>query len=409
MKWSVIWLLLLFSGVSKCLSKKPTKPKQDEQINESLTSLKKTLNILDTSKYQKIKEIISFLKKLSKLAPDSMSLESIGDTAIKGKPFKHHIYLITIGKKKDPIIWFDCGIHAREWISPAVCNYLIQELVVAFEAKRKNISNQNTKKMEEIFNYQWMFIPLLNPDGYMTTHFKDLSGEKIHRMHRKNRRPCDTMNISKTLRTICDDEGNCEGIDLNRNFPGGYGLGHPTFEEDSKKPWTSVYKGSHPLSEPETVALHRRFEKIKDKVLLAASIHSYGKDIYYPKGWLSADHEEQIKGKERDYLRDFAEYFNKALDFRIGSVAEILQPEELCGGATDDYYYTSGGINLTYTIELDPEINLSSIGFQLPPEEIKPVGDRMWKAINLMAEKLTLLYPQYKKESNKKKTYRIRI
>ena len=35
----------------------------------------------------------------------------------------------------------------------------------------------------------------------------------------------------------------------------------------------------------------------------------------------------------------------------IGSVSELLNKEELCGGATDDYYYTHQGINLTYTVE----------------------------------------------------------
>ena len=43
----------------------------------------------------------------------------------------------------------------------------------------------------------------------------------------------------------CEDEGNCEGVDLNRNFPSGWGLGYSEFVEDSKKPWKSVFKGIH--------------------------------------------------------------------------------------------------------------------------------------------------------------------
>ena len=37
------------------------------------------------------------------------------------------------------------------------------------------------------------------------------------------------------------------------------------------------------------------------------------------------DHPDQIKGKSLRLLRDFAKAFNKALNYRIGSVAEILE------------------------------------------------------------------------------------
>ena len=87
---------------------------------------------------------------------------------------------------------------------------------------------------------------------------------------------------------------------MNRNFPSGWGEGHESFVRESNEPWQSIYKGSfltailskcstrtlpgpHPLSEPETQALHKHMEKIRPDVLSAISVHSYGKDIYYPK------------------------------------------------------------------------------------------------------------------------------
>ena len=36
----------------------------------------------------------------------------------------------------DPILFFDCGIHAREWISSATCLFLIQELCVCYQIKK---------------------------------------------------------------------------------------------------------------------------------------------------------------------------------------------------------------------------------------------------------------------------------
>ena len=87
---------------------------------------------------------------------------------------------------------------------------------------------------------------------------------------------------------------------MNRNFPSGWGEGHESFVRESNEPWQSIYKGRfltvamsksstrtlpgpHPLSEPETKALHKHMEKIRPDVLSAISVHSYGKDIYYPK------------------------------------------------------------------------------------------------------------------------------
>ena len=37
------------------------------------------------------------------------------------------------------------------------------------------------------------------------------------------------------------------------------------------------------------------------------------------------DHPDQIKGKSVRLLRNFAKAFNKALNYRIGNVAEILE------------------------------------------------------------------------------------
>ena len=47
----------------------------------------------------------------------------------------------------------DCGIHAREWISPAFCLYAIDRLV---EREREKL----------LQNYDFYIIPVANPDGY---------------------------------------------------------------------------------------------------------------------------------------------------------------------------------------------------------------------------------------------------
>ena len=71
-------------------------------------------------------------------------------------------------------------------------------------------------------------------------------------------------------------------------------------------------------------------------------------------------------------------------------------------------------INASYTIELDPDIQNHDVGFKLPPEEIKPVGEsfytfntfnvcvnaksiylgkKMLNALRHMADEMDSMYP----------------
>merc|ERR1719334_2175300 len=68
---------------------------------------------VDTSKYLPLEQIEEFLLRLQKGAGEVLSVKTIGNTALEGKDMKHDIELVTIGNKEDPILFFDCGIHAR--------------------------------------------------------------------------------------------------------------------------------------------------------------------------------------------------------------------------------------------------------------------------------------------------------
>jgi murein tripeptide amidase MpaA len=50
------------------------------------------------------------------------------------------------------------GIHAREWISPAVTSYIIQQLVEV----------QANAKLS--LNVDWYIMPVMNPDGIVYFH-----------------------------------------------------------------------------------------------------------------------------------------------------------------------------------------------------------------------------------------------
>jgi murein tripeptide amidase MpaA len=61
------------------------------------------------------------------------------------------------------------GIHAREWIAPAVATYMIRELV------------ENFWKHEDILcNVNHHFLPVANPDGYAYSHTHDDVGKSLN-------------------------------------------------------------------------------------------------------------------------------------------------------------------------------------------------------------------------------------
>lgn len=65
---------------------------------------------------------------------------------------------ISTGGNGKPAIIIDGGIHAREWISPAMCLFIINQLV------------ENTDNSAMIEKVDWYIVPVLNPDGYEYSH-----------------------------------------------------------------------------------------------------------------------------------------------------------------------------------------------------------------------------------------------
>jgi len=355
-------------------------------LSGGLTKNAREFNILDSSKYLKLDEIYQFLHKIHEIAKPALELKVLGNTRMEEKDFQNDIHLVTIGNKKAPVIFFDCGIHAREWISPAACLFLIQKLASLFHNKPK----KTIKKKNPILRFQWQFIPMLNPDGYYLSH-------TIDRMYRKNARPYNKTHFSDGQLAVCscsEDINKCRGVDLNRNLPAGWGEGSARFARESGYPCFEMFRGPHPISEPETKVLDKHVTSLGNQVIGAFSIHSYGQEIYHPKGWLVDKHAEQIKGKDRSLLEDFADYINEHINFGVGNVDKLLGSGDLEGGTTDDYYYTNKNINVTYTIELDPHVDNFDVGFELADKKIKEVGQKMWKTLQLMANKFDEMYPE---------------
>ena len=84
-----------------------------------------------------------------------------------------------------PNVWIEAGIHAREWIAPAMATYIIDSLL-----------NNDVDGFTEKLNIH--ILPSANPDGYEYSRNSD-------RLWRKTR-----SDYGSLLR--------CKGVDPNRNW-----------------------------------------------------------------------------------------------------------------------------------------------------------------------------------------------
>lgn len=158
------------------------------------------------------------------------------------------------------------GVHAREWVSIAA--------VLCYMENRENFFMNNP-------NIEFIFIPLLNPDGY------ELS--------------CNTEK-KRFWRKTYPVKGNfCSGTDLNRNFGEkniNWGYGRKESKDVEKYKCSQLYEGNAPFSAPEALAfknLINDFMTTRKGYLWVFDIHCCSKTVFPPiKSNLTALNSNQL-------------------------------------------------------------------------------------------------------------------
>ncbi|XP_003373652.1 carboxypeptidase O [Trichinella spiralis] len=214
----------------------------------------KTSKILSTfalNEYHTLAEIHWYMQALSRKHPQIVKLINIGYSS-EGRPLlavKILHFIKQVGRKfAKNSIWIDAGMHAREWIAPATAVYLLHELAENYE---------NTKEIQFILNkYSFYILPVVNPDGY------DYSW-KSERFWRKSR-----------SKHNCTFWSCCVGVDLDSIDL----RGHPCRPD---------YPGPFPFSESETRAVSKFLSENQQRILLAISLHSFGKLLTVPYSFKS--------------------------------------------------------------------------------------------------------------------------
>ena len=276
-------------------------------------------------------------------ANDWASIIDIGQS-YEGRDMK--VLAITKAGAGAPNIWLEAGIHAREWISPAVATYLVNELVQNYA--------QHPDYLDKI---NWYFLPSANPDGYQYTFDTD-------RLWRKTRSP----------------QGSCYGVDPNRNWDF-----HWAESGASNNPCSETFAGPSAFSEVEMQNIRDFVTGLEPAPVLSTCFHSYSQLWLWPYGY--------AYNAYPDNWRELEQLAIDACDalYQVhGTVFDPINSADLypAAGAADDWYKGVLGSRFTFTTELR---DTGFYGFVLPKEQIIPSGEEMWAAFEVVINKILSL------------------
>jgi len=256
------------------------------------------------------------------------TLQNIG-TSVEGRNIKA-VRLTGQGYSRGkPKVFLNFNLHAREWISGMAGVYAVEKMF----QKAKN-DRSWLKDMELVL------VPMSNPDGF---HFSQTSD----RFWRKNRRS--------------NSGSSCKGVDLNRNFPKGFG-GSGT----SKNPCSDAFTGSKALSEPESKALAKIINEAPLTVHI--DVHSYSQMLLAPWSYTPKAHPRK---REWQALGNQMKSAIRSKNGRTYEVGDNLLSD--AGGAFQDFSTDEGALGFTY--ELYP--SRGNGGFAPPTRMILPVAEEV--------------------------------
>ncbi|KAL1022064.1 hypothetical protein UPYG_G00021750 [Umbra pygmaea] len=290
------------------------------------------------TRYHNMTEISEWMEQMKRENPDVVSSLVYGQTYEKRNITLMKIGLNSTVRKK--AIWMDCGIHAREWIAPAFCQYFVEKILQTYK--------HDTKMNEMMKNLDFYVTPVLNVDGYIFSWLNEST-----RLWRKNRSPG-------------TEKCTCFGTDLNRNFYANWGM-----VGVSTDCCAQTYCGTKAISEPEAQAVTDMLVKMSGDILAFLTIHSYSQLILVPYG------HPNISAPNYDELMEVGLGAAKAIkdvhgmDYTVGTSPDVLYPNS---GSSRDFARLIG-IPLSFTFELRDK---GEHGFLLPEDQIQPTCEEAY-------------------------------
>ncbi|XP_062235084.1 carboxypeptidase A6 [Platichthys flesus] len=299
----------------------------------------------DYEVYHSLEEIQSWMFDMNRTQPDLVDMFSIGKS-YEGRP----LYVLQLGKRSRPqkkAVWIDCGVHAREWIGPAFCQWFVKEAINSY---------QYDSGMRRLLNQLNFYImPVFNVDGYdfswTTDRFWRKTRSKNHKFH-------------------------CRGVDANRNWKVKW-----CDEGASSHPCDDTYCGPFPESEPEVKAVAKFLRKHKKRVKAYISIHAYAQMLLYPYSYKYATIPNFSCVESAAHNAVTALYSAYGVRYRYGPASTTLY---VSSGSSIDWAYRNG-IRYAFAFELR---DTGYYGFLLPESLINPTCTETMRAVKAIASGL---------------------
>ncbi|RWS25801.1 carboxypeptidase B-like protein [Leptotrombidium deliense] len=326
--------------------------KEREYLTKNVDAFAPGDDVANFETYHPYDKVVQILESWKTKYPENVKTQVIGQTHERrsihafsltlgnSRRFRNRTQLGRDGKKN--IVFFECGIHAREWVSPASCIYIANTL----------LANRN-HEASFLNKYDFYFVPITNVDGYVYTWSAD-------RSWRRNRNP---GNLAF---------GACYGVDANRNFDS-----HHCQSGASSNPCLDTYCGRAPFSENESRAIRDYVYALTKSQRIKAyfSIHSFSQLWMFPYGFSNSPSPKnalytQLSQRATDAIR---KTHNE--NYQFGQISKILYT---ASGSSIDWIEEKNLADVTFVIELRDKGNH---GFMLPARFIKPTAEEVWNGI----------------------------